>query len=65
MSNVEVRTEIMRNGLKHWEVAAELGISETSFSRKMRMELPDDDRERVLAAIKAICRSRNGGDCIG
>ena len=38
MHNMEIRAEIMRTGLGNWEVAAALGISETSFSRKPRRE---------------------------
>ena len=38
MHNMEIRAEIMRTGLRHWEVAAALGIDETSFSGKPRRE---------------------------
>lgn len=62
MHNMEIRAEIMRTGLRHWEVAAALGISETSFSRKLRRELPEEERQRVLEVIGIVDRRRKGAD---
>lgn len=56
MQNIEIRTAIKEARLFGYEVAAELGISETGFSRKLRTELPQEEKERVLAAISRLTK---------
>ena len=43
MKNVEVRAAYMTHGIRQWELAGELGLSETHFSRKLRYELPPEE----------------------
>ena len=50
---------MMKHNVRQWEVAHALGLHENSFSRKLRYELADEERERVLSAVKQL--SRNGG----
>lgn len=57
-ANVEVRETAKRNGVKLWQVAEEIGMSDAAFSRKLRHELPDADRERVLNAINRLAAGR-------
>ena len=38
-------------GLKQWKVAQLLGISESAFCRKMRTELPEDEKHKILTVI--------------
>lgn len=56
MRNKGLREQIGAAGLHLWEVAYHLGMSDSSFSRKLRRELSEDDRERVLRAIKELKR---------
>lgn len=56
MKNTEIRTSVRDAGLHLWEVAYHLGMSDSSFSRKLRRELSEADRERVLRAIKELKR---------
>ena len=35
MKNVEIRSAYMQAGIKQWQLAEALGISETHFSRKL------------------------------
>lgn len=51
MQNVEIRSAYMSAGIKQWQLAEALGISETHFSRKLRKELPKVEKEKILAAI--------------
>lgn len=61
MSNVVIRTALKENAVCQWMVAEELKIQESAFSRKLRHELPDDERERVLEAIARIVARREEG----
>lgn len=57
MKNVEVRAAYMTHGIRQWELAGELGLSETHFSRKLRYELPPEEKERILAAIEKLAKA--------
>lgn len=61
MNNLEVREAIKRARLFGYEVAAALGMSETSFSRKLRQELSSEEKVRVLATIDKL--SKEGKQC--
>ena len=54
MANIEIREMLRRQRIRHYEVAAVLGISEGTFCKWLRTELPPDKREEVLEAIKKI-----------
>lgn len=56
MNNLEIRTAIKKARLYSYEVAAALGLSETSFSRKLRKELSEDEKEKILAVIEKLAR---------
>ena len=53
MENIDVRYEIMKSGLKNYQVATMLGVTETTFSRWLRTELTAEKKKEVLEAIKA------------
>lgn len=49
MSGQEIKALILESGLKLWQVADELGMQDSNFSRKLRK--PFD--EKAVAAVKA------------
>lgn len=51
VANEQIRKAITESGFRQWEVAEFLGINESSFSRKLRHELPKEEAISVLAAI--------------
>ncbi len=57
-ANQDIREAAKRNGVKLWEVAELYGINDSNFSRKLRRELPPQERDRILAIIADIARSR-------
>ena len=58
MENIEIRHEAEKNGLKLWEVAEALGITDSTFSRKLRRELPSEQRDHILRMIGKIAERR-------
>ena len=42
----------MKREMKQYELADLLGISEWTLSRKLRTELPDDEKQRILDIIR-------------
>jgi len=51
MANDVIRTAIRINGLKHWQVAELLNISESTFVKKLRRELDIIEKEKILKVI--------------
>ncbi|MFR4413363.1 MAG: hypothetical protein ACLT4K_05250 [Catenibacterium sp.] len=50
-ANQEVREALQNKGMKQWELADMLGISEFTLTRWLRKELTDDKKELLLKAI--------------
>lgn len=51
MKNAEVREYAKSKGVKHWQIAEELGITEFTFSRQLRHELSEDRKKAIFSAI--------------
>ncbi|MBQ9199238.1 MAG: hypothetical protein IJ141_03595 [Lachnospiraceae bacterium] len=51
MSNKEIREAIAKKRLRHYEVANALGMSPYTFAKKIRLELPEDEKKRILDII--------------
>lgn len=54
--NMDIRAMAKECGVCLWEVAEWFGISEQTFIRKLRRELPNDDKLKVYDAIAKIER---------
>lgn len=51
MANDNLRKIIHNAGLRQWEVAELLNISEFHFCRKLRRELPEEEQKKIISAI--------------
>lgn len=58
MENMEIRREAARNGLKLWEVAEACGVTDSTFSRKLRHELPSEQRDHILSMIRKLAEHK-------
>lgn len=56
--NNEIRARAKEKGVFLWEVAEKIGIVDTSFSRKLRHELPDTEKQRIFKIIDNIAAKR-------
>ena len=54
MCNIDVRRAAAGNGVWLWLVADALGIADAQLSRKLRKELPDDEKEKIFEIIQEI-----------
>lgn len=54
--NKDIRHHAARRGVKLWQIADALGIADSSFSRKLRKELPDEEKNRIIAIIDELAR---------
>lgn len=65
MNNHEIREKMREKGIKQWEIADVLGISEFTLSRWLRKEILDSKRQRILEAIESIAKRKGRGDANG
>ena len=56
MCNKEIRETAKRAGIHLWQVATAYGISDGNFSRKLRRELPQEEKEKILAIIDQLAQ---------
>lgn len=54
MNNRDIRTEATKAGVKLWQIAEKLGLSDSSFSRKLRKELNIEEKTKIIAIIAEI-----------
>ena len=58
--NVDIREAAAEAGIWLWQIADALGITDATFSRKLRHEFSDQEKQRVLRVIKELSE---GKDC--
>ena len=58
MYNKEIRSAAKNAGVRLWEVAAAYGINDGNFSRKLRQELPQEEKEKILAIINRLAQEK-------
>lgn len=56
MTNNDVRQAAARAGVKLWQVADKLGVTDSTFSRKLRKELPQEEKEKVFAIVAELSK---------
>lgn len=54
MQNTVIREAAKENGVLLWQIAERLHINDGNFSRKLRRELPAEERETILGIIAEI-----------
>lgn len=54
MTNQDIRRTAAGAGVKLWQIAEELGIADCNFSRKLRKELPQEEKDRIFAIIERL-----------
>ncbi len=51
MKNLKIRRALMEAGMKNYELAELIGISEFTLSRKLRKELPETEQKAMIDLI--------------
>ncbi|MPM48817.1 hypothetical protein SDC9_95544 [bioreactor metagenome] len=51
-ANPEIRKLMKEKSIYQWQVAVELGITDATFVRWLRLPLEDEKKNRVLKAIE-------------
>lgn len=54
MTNQDIRRVAAGAGVKLWQIADALGIADCSLSRKLRKELPQEEKDKIFSIIKQL-----------
>ena len=63
-NNQNIRKALRLNGVCLWQVGNALGVSESTMTRMMRTEIPDEKELEILEAIRKIREERDADDTI-
>ena len=58
LKNIDVRNYAKNHGVKLWELAVYMHVSDMTITRKLRAELSDADKAAIIAHIDAIAADR-------
>lgn len=53
-ANQDIRDMLKDNGLTQWDLCKALGIGETTLYRRLRDELPEDQKQEYKKAIEML-----------
>ncbi|MCI7649353.1 MAG: hypothetical protein SO436_04025 [Oscillospiraceae bacterium] len=56
MQNADIRTAAKNADVKLWQIADKLGINDGNFSRRLRRELPQEEKEKIFGIIAALTK---------
>lgn len=60
MANQIIREELKAKGVRQWQLAAALGISEQTMVRRLRFELDDVTQLKMLTKIEELAMRKEG-----
>lgn len=62
MRNVEIRRAAKERSVHLWEIAEALGIADATFSRRLRRELPEPEKQKIFGVIEKLKGGDNSAD---
>ena len=54
MANQEIRKYAKESGVKLWQIADKLNISEPTMTRKLRYELTEEEQKKIIDIITEL-----------
>ena len=54
MANTDIRCAAKASGVKLWQIAEAVGLADSNFSKKLRRELPDCEKNRIYEIIQNL-----------
>ena len=56
MCNLDVRQAAASAGVRLWQIANAIGLNDGNFSRKLRKELPIDEKQKIFGIIERLAK---------
>jgi hypothetical protein len=63
MRNQDIHELFNKSGVKKWLAAEELGIADTTFSKRLRRELSQTEREEIISIIEKLKNKESNSGC--
>lgn len=60
MKNKDIREVAKQAGVCLWQIAERLGMNDGNFSRKLRRELTQEERDKIMGIIAELEREKEG-----
>lgn len=54
MCNQDIKRTAAGAGVRLWQIADKLGIADCNLSRKLRHELPPEEKEKIFSIIQEL-----------
>ena len=61
LCNTDIRAASKQSGVRIWEIADRLNISEPTITRKLRRELSPDEKQSIFSLIDKIAAEKQEG----
>ena len=58
MKNNDIREAAKKAGIHLWQVAEACGVNDGNFSRKLRKELPQEEKQTILGIIARLSKEK-------
>ena len=62
MFNKKIRTYAKEKNVHLWQIADELNITDGNFSRKLRRELPEKEKQQMFGIIEQLAKEAETDD---
>lgn len=58
LANTDIRETAKKRGVRLWEIAEYLDVSDPTMTRKLRRELSANEKQRILGIIDEIAAAK-------
>ena len=62
MKNLELKKAAKAAGIPLWRIADAIGVGEATMPRKLRHEVPENEKKQLLNLIKQLAREGENAD---
>ena len=62
MENLDIRSKLREAKLYQWQLAEGMKIAEQTLVRKLRRELPEEEKQKIFAIIEKLATENNNKD---
>lgn len=59
MNNLDIRQEWKKAGLSMWQIAEKYGYTDCTFSKKLRKEFSQEEKNKVRSIILQLVNEKN------
>lgn len=57
--NADIKEKAAASNVRLWQIADALGIADTTLSKKLRKELPENEKERIFTIIENLSKEED------